>query len=389
MFSITTFGKVLKGLPRNEFDRLVARLGADKYCKKFRHWNHLVAMLYAQFSGASGLRPLEATFNQQAAHHYHLGVSKIRRSTLADANETRGDAVFSATAAWLMGKMSGQLRQEARDFLYLLDSSSITLKGREFDRWTKQHRTRNTQGIKLHLLIDARDQVPLWHHISAANVNDVEIGRTVPLQEQACYVFDKGYCDYNWWHKINSEGARFVTRFKNNAKLELVEERPIDPAVADTVLGDHVVRLANKCPGAGRKNHYSSPLRRIVVARPDKQRPLVLATNDMTAPAAEIARRYKERWGIELFFKWVKQHLKIKQFFGRSENAVRIQLLTALISYLLVAIYKHARALPHSLWECLCMISTSLFQRPALEESRHRRRKREQEELARIQLRLL
>lgn len=389
MFSITTFGEVLKGLPRSEFDRLVARLKADKYIKKFRHWNHLVAMLFAQYSGASGLRPLEATFNQQAVHHYHLGVGSISRSTLADANENRSDRVFSAIAAFLMTKVSGHLRKEARDFLYLLDSSSITLKGREFERWTAKTRTRNTQGIKLHLLLDAHSQTPLWHDISAANVNDVVVGRSIPLQTDACYVFDKGYCDYNLWHKIDSAGARFVTRFKSNAKLKVDKDRPIDPAVADVVLADQLVLLANKNPGGGRKNLYLAPLRRIVVARPDKDKPLVLATNDLEASAAQIAQRYKERWGIELFFKWIKQHLKVKQFFGRTENAVRIQLLTALISYLLVAVYKHARALNHTLWECLCMVSTSLFQHPALEASRHRRRRLEQEELARLQPRLI
>lgn len=389
MFSITTFGEVLKGLPRSEFDRLVARLRADKYIKKFRHWNHLVTMLFAQYGGASGLRPLEAMFNQQAVHHYHLGVGNISRSTLADANENRSDRVFSTVAASLMTKVSGQLRKETRDFLYLLDSSSITLKGHEFERWTAKTRTRNTQGIKLHLLLDAHSQAPLWHDISAANVNDVVAARSVPLQSDACYVFDKGYCDYNLWHKIDRAGARFVTRFKSNAKLKVVEECPIDPAVAGVVLADQLVLLTNKCPGGRRKNLYLTPLRRVVVARPDKDKPLVLATNDLEASAAQIAQRYKERWGIELFFKWIKQHLKIKQFFGRTENAVRIQLLTALISYLLVAIYKQARALNHTLWECLCMISTSLFQHPALEASHYRRRRLEREELARVQLRLI
>jgi putative transposase len=389
MFSITTFGEVLKGLPRSEFDGLVRRLRADKYCKKFRHWDHLVAMLFAQFSGASGLRPLVATFNQQRRHHYHLGVGEIRRSTLSDANENRDDRVFSAVASRLMNKVGGQLRKDARDFLYLLDSSSITLKGHEFDRWTAQNRTSHTQGIKLHLLLDAHTQAPLWHDISAANVNDVVVGHAVPLQPNGCYVFDKGYCDYNLWYKIDSAGASFVTRFKSNAKLAVVEKRPVDPVDADVVLADELVLLTNKCPGSRRKNRYVKPLRRVVVARPDKSTPLVLATNDLNATAAQIAQRYKERWGIELFFKWIKQHLKIKRFLGRNEKAVRIQLLTALISYLLAAIYKHARSLTQTLWECFCMISTSLFQHPALEESHHRRRRREQEEFARTQMRLI
>lgn len=145
MFRITTFQNLMKGLPRGTFDQLVKRRNADKYCKRCGHWDHLIAMLYAQLSGAIGLRPLETGFNSHHAHHYHLGTSPIRRSTLADANENRSDAVFSDTASWLMGKVSRKLRQQSNELMFLLDSTSLTLKGREFDRWTMKHRTRNTQ----------------------------------------------------------------------------------------------------------------------------------------------------------------------------------------------------------------------------------------------------
>jgi IS4 transposase len=388
MFRITTFHELLKGLPRATFDRLVKQRNADKYCKGFSHWDHLIAMLYGQLSEAPGLRPLETGFNSHTSHHFHLGTRPIKRTTLADANARRSDAVFSETAAWLMGQVSRQLRRDSAQLMYLLDSTSLTLKGREFDSWTLQNRTRNTQGIKVHVLLDAATQTPQWHSFSAANVNDVQLARAVPLQAGALYVFDKGYCDYGWWHSIDCAGARFVTRFKRNAGLRTLEERAIPGDAAAVVLRDEIVCLKHRHPG-GRTNQYAKPLRCVTIARPDKATPLVLATNDLGSPALEIAQRYKERWGIELFFKWIKQHLKIKKFLGRSENAVRIQVLTALISYLLVALYKQRHALTTSLWDCLTLVRATLFQRPDIEASRYRRQRERQQEMAHIQPRLI
>lgn len=385
MFSITTFSELLKGLPRGAFDKLVKKHNADKYCKRFGHWDHLVAMLYAQLSGTSGLRPLETAFNSHAAHHYHLGTDRLRRATLADANEKRADTVFAETAAWLMGQVARPLRKESKELMYLLDSTSITLKGREFERWTPQNKTRNTQGIKLHVLLESLAQTPAWHNFSAANVNDVELAREVKLEEGALYVFDKGYCDYNWWHRIDTAGARFVTRFKKNASLMITGERDIPEDERDTVLHDQLVTFKSKHPGGKRINLYSKPLRRVTVVRHDNPAPLVLSTNDLEASALEIAQRYKERWAIELFFKWIKQHLKIKKFLGRTENAVRIQILTALISYLLVALYKQRHGLTQSLWDCLCLIRATLFQRPASEAHRHRRRQIDAQKWAQLQ----
>ena len=385
MFRINTFHTLMKGLPRDEFARLVRKHNADKYCKRFSHWDHLVAMIYAQLSGVTGLRPLETAFNSHVAHHYHLGTYCIKRTTLADANETRKDVVFAQTVAWLMQKVSRQLRKQTKELLYLLDSTSITLKGHQFDRWTLANRTRNTQGIKLHVLYDRPIHAPVWHDISAANVNDVEMAAEVPLRKDAVYVFDKGYCDYNWWHRIDLAGARFVTRFKRNAGLLVEQERTISDDAAGIVLQDQIVRFKYKHSGGQRLNQYDKPLRRITIARVDKPTPLVLATNDLTSDALDIAQRYKERWDIELFFKWIKQHLKIKKFFGRTENAVRIQLLTALISYLLVALYKQTHGLKQSLWECLCLIQATLFQRPEIDASRYRKRRQHEEQMARIQ----
>jgi IS4 transposase len=388
MYSLSTFQQLMKGLPRASFDKLIKRHNADKYSKGFGHWEHLIAMVYAQLSGATGLRPLETGFNSHVAHHYHLSTACIRRTTLADANGKRSDVVFSETVGWLMTQASRKLRQQGKELMYLLDSTSLTLKGREFDAWTAKNRTRNTQGIKLHVLYDAHAAAPTWHDFSAANVNDIERAVDVPLQANALYVFDKGYNDYNWWDAIDQAGARFVTRFKSNASIKVEHQLAIPDDAADTVLADEIVGFKHKRPGGQRLNRYhGKPLRRVTVARPDKK-PIVLATNDFASSALEIAQRYKERWGIELFFKWVKQHLRIKQFLGRSENAVRIQVLTALISYLLVALYKGANGLKQTMWDCLCLVRATLFQRPALEESVHRKRRREAKLVAENQGRL-
>lgn len=381
MFSITTFDELLKGLPRPTFDSFIRRNNADKYCKHFGHWNHLVAMLYAQLSGVTSLRTLQSGFNSHATAHHHLGVKPIKRSTLGDANEKRSDTVFAQIAGWLMAQADRTVRRESKELLYLLDSTSFTLKGQQFDSWTAANRTRNTQGIKLHVLLDAETAAPLWSSFSPANVNDVELARHVPLQKDGIYVCDRGYCDYNWWHEVGRTGALFVTRFKSNAALEVISDLPIAAGEADTIIRDCVVKIRSRQSGS-RKNLYRHTLRRIAVARPDKATPLILATNDMTSPASVIAQRYKERWAIELFFKWIKQHLRIKKFLGRSENAVRIQILTALISYLLVVLYKQRHALRTSLYECLCVISATLFQRIETAELRKRRKRRAEEAIA-------
>lgn len=374
MYRISRFHQIMKALPRGAFDRVVQTHQADKHSKGFGCWDQLLAMIYAQLSGAGSLRVLETGFNSQHTQHYHLGTSPIRRSTLSDANGRRKTEVFADVAKLLMSQAQRNLRRESEELLYLLDSSSISLKGPGFDTWTSANNTRNTQGIKLHVLYAANEEVPVQHSFTAPNVNDIDEGRKLTIEPDAIYVFDKGYCDYNWWHKINEQKARFVTRFKLNASLEVECARTIPAEDADIVLKDEIVRFANKHPRGGRKNHYKNSLRRITVARPEHDQPLVLATNDLVNSASSIARRYKDRWGIELFFKWIKQHLKIKTFLGRTENAVRIQILTALITYLLLAIYRKVQSYTGSLWLLLAEVRATLFQRPSVEVERYRRR---------------
>jgi putative transposase len=380
MYRISRLQELIKGLPSGVIDRIVEAQGADKYSKGFGCRHQLVAMLYAQLAGVSSLRELASGFNSQSRHHYHLGVDSVRRSTLSDANRQRSPEVFAEIARWLMSQASRGVRRDSQELLYLLDSTSISLTGRGFDEWTAATRTRHTQGIKVHVLYAAHDGVPSHQRITAANVNDVEEGKAVSIEAGATYVFDKGYCDYNWWWSINEANACFVTRFKYNAALIVDSENPIAPEAAGTILEDTLVRFRHRCAGGHRHNRYAHVLRRIVVARPDKDRPLILATNDLTSPAEAIARLYKDRWQIELFFKWIKQHLKVKRFLGRSQNAVHIQILTALISYLLLALYQKRHGLTQSLWQILMEFRPTLFQRQETEvRLAERRRKRHDE----------
>jgi hypothetical protein len=375
----------MKGVPRRVFDDKVRECGSDRYSKGFDSWSQLVAMVYGHLSGASSLRMIEVGYSSQLTHHYHLGTGVVRRSTLADANSKRSSEPFVALTQALMAQVARPLRQHSQQMLYLLDSTSITLKGRHFDAWTAAHRTRNTQGIKLHVLYDLAAQAPIQHRFTAANVNDVTEGARLPIEAGAVYVFDKGYCDYNWWADIGAQGATFVTRFKYNAALAVEELRPIAAADRDTILADEIVRFSNKNPGGKRRNRYTAPLRRITVARPDAAKPLVLATNDLEASASTIAQHYKDRWNIELFFKWIKQHLKIRQLFGRSENAVKIQLLCALIAYLLLAVYRKTHGLSASLWTLLSELRSTLFQRPATETHVHQRQQQRRREMKCLQ----
>lgn len=372
MYTISRFRELLNLFPRGAFDRAVRRREADKHRKGFSCWQQLVVLVYGQLTRASSLRVLLRGFNAQKNHHHHLGCSMVQRSTLADANAKDVSEVFREAAEALMRQVSRRVRAEGTELLQLLDSTSITAKGRGFDQWTFSNRTRNTQGIKLHVLLDSRAQAPVAHSITAPNVNDIEYAHTLSIDPDVIYVFDKAYCNYSWWWRIEQSGARFVTRLKRHAKIEVLQSRKVPRDSRKVILKDELIRLSNRNPGAGRHNPYKQPLRRIEVVREGKD-PLVLVTNDLKSSALRIADQYRARWQVELFFKWIKQHLRIKHFYGRSEHAVRIQILTALIAYLLVAVHHHKRQIKTTLWLHLSELSATLFQRPTYEHERHRR----------------
>ena len=248
MFSICRFQALIKAIPRPLFDRLVSHHQTDRYSHSCRSWQQLQAMVFVQLTGLSSLRTADAGFNRQRLHHYHWGCGLLRRSTLAEANRRCPPALFSDLAGWLMTHTHRRLRQEARELLYLLDSSSITLRGHGFDDWTVLHRTSHTQGLKLHVLYDAQERIPALQSISIPTVNDLEQGLRLPLERWARYVFDKAYCDYDWWHRIDRAGAHFVTRFKRNAGLTLVCAQAIAPDDAQTIMADEWVRFTHAHP---------------------------------------------------------------------------------------------------------------------------------------------
>ncbi len=374
MFSISRFEQLLKNLPRAHVQRLADKYKTDRYTKGFDTWSLLIAQVYGQLSGSRSLRELETGYNLHARHHYHLGTGPVRRTTLADACAKRKPQVFEELVGELMSAAHRKIRRQVREGLLLLDSTSLTLKGRGFD-WAKEHSTRNTQGLKLHVVFNQGSATPVVQEITQANVNDVTQAVGIQLQAGATYVFDKGYCDYNWWSTFESKQALFVTRLKSNAAVKVLEQKDVAAADQQHILADELIAFSNRTPGGKRRNQYIKPLRRVRVHRPDHDSDLVLVTNDMNRSGAEIAACYKARWNIELFFKWIKQNLRLKAFYGRSRNAVRIQLLCALIAYLLVALYCQAQSGGTSLLRVFNALRAGLFQRPRNDEEVERRRR--------------
>ncbi len=386
MYSKTQFGQLLKGFPRGAFDRLVNQEQTDKYSKGFRSWDHFVAMTYGHLAGCKSLRELEAGFNAQTAHHYHLGTKPLKRSTLSDANANRSYHLFERVCQQLISGVHRQLKGELEQMLYLMDSSPISLYGLGFNDWACHYKNNLRQGLKLHLMIEAKQGTPCYATITGMQVSDIKEGHRIPLESGATYVFDRGYYDYNWWHQINCMQSVFVTRLKKNANIRVDQYLEI-PAEEDQILEDSIVYFNNRrVKSRTEKNAYrDEPVRRITVKREDKKTPLIIVTNDFKRTASEVAALYKKRWDIELFFKWIKQNLKIKSFLGRSENAVKVQIFTALISYLLLQIYQQKNGMKTSLKLCLITLRVGLFQRVKTDHVTAQRRKRHRDRIRDLQ----
>jgi putative transposase len=357
-FHDSIFGRLLEPINRRQFQTVVDRLDGDAYDKSFKSWDHLVALIYAQLSGADGLRGLVAGFNANSQHHYHLGTGKLSRSTLADANARRPVGIFAQTFARLSAMADRQMRCEGAQMVRLIDSSPIPLgKVCEWAAWNGRIR-----GMKLHVVYDPMADVPSSVEVTPANVNDIEIGRQVPLKAGTTYVFDKGYCRFDWWQKINDNAALFVTRAKTRIRLRSVRHRTNRKLKGDgfKIIADDEVKLTSK--GDSR---LPIPLRRIKVRR-EAGGVITLLTNDLTRTAVEIAALYKSRWQIELLFRWIKQHLDIRKFLGTNDNAIRLQVLAAMIAYLLLRIAARAnciKMLPLRLAE---LVSQFLFTRRSI-----------------------
>ena len=329
-FVDSIFARLLKPIDRREFRAIVERHDGDAYDKTFKSWDHLTVLIFAQLQRASGLRGLEAAFNANAHHHYHLHVGELSRSTLSDANGRRPVGVFADTFATLASKVDRQTRRDGAEMIRLIDASPIPLgKVCKWAKWNGRIR-----GMKMHVVYDPDVDCPRCVEVTPATVNDVEIGRQVEIESGATYVFDRGYYHFGWWKKINDAKALFVTRTKQNTRLRVTKRRYVRKLIGEgfRIIDDTEVVLASK--GDSR---LAMPLRRVRLRR-DNDALVTLLTNDLERTAVEIATLYKGRWQIELLFRWIKQHLDIRKFLGNNPNAIKLQIIAAMIAYLLLRI---------------------------------------------------
>lgn len=332
----SVFHDVQKRIPWAEFDRLVEAYDADARVRRLSTKSQLMALLYAQLSGASSLREIEAGLASHAPKLYHLGAKPVRRSTLADANALRPSAVFSELFARLASQAHRGLRRTLAESTYLIDATGVRLSGLAAS-WARF--SAKACGAKVHVIYDPDAGQPIYAAVSAAKTNDITAAQAMPVEPGATYVFDLGYYDYRWWAALDAAGCRIVTRFKANTPLTVTAER--DVPEDGSVLSDRIGHLPAR-QAASRRNPFAKPVREVRV-RIETGKVLRILSNDLDAKAEGIADLYKRRWAIELFFRWVKQTLKITRFLGRSENAVRIQIAVALIAFLLLKLAQTAQ----------------------------------------------
>lgn len=322
-YQSTVFGQLLKGLPRGRFEHLAERYKQGRKKRELSPWGHLVAMVFAQTGGARSLRDVERLLERHHGVASHLGLGSVKRSTLADANKQRSSDLFCDVATMLAGKLSRD--SSGSQALNLIDATTFVA-GKKVECWSAGG------GVKLHVVYEAHQAHPVCFAVTPQRVNDITAAQTMPIQSGATYVFDKGYYHFAFWAKLDAQGCRFVTRLKSNAPITVQQDRVV---IAGTgILSDRVVHLSQRL-SASRRNPFEKPIRMINVAI-SSGREITLVSNDLDSSAEAIAALYKARWQIELFFKWIKQNLKIRHFFGSSENAVRIQTYVALIAYLLL-----------------------------------------------------
>jgi len=323
------FHGLLKHIPWAELDRLVEKHDADGDDRGIRTKAQLIALLYAQLSGARSLREIESNLRSHADKLYHLGGTPISKSALSTCNAERPAEVFVDLLSALMLQLQSGYRRKIGDCVRLIDSTSVQLSSL-CGKWATF--SAGVCGAKAHIIYDPDTDQPLYLMVTAANVNDITAAQQMPIEAGATYVFDLGYYDYAWWASLHQAGCRIVTRLKANTPFTAVEERKVPPG--SSILSDRTGYLPKRL-AASRRNPMSYLVREVQV-RIETGKVLRIFTNDLTASAEEIAALYKRRWAIELFFRWVKHTLKISHFFGQSENAVRTQIAIALIAFLLL-----------------------------------------------------
>jgi hypothetical protein len=332
----TVFRDILKFVPWDRFEAIVEEHDADARVRRLSTKGQFVALLYGQLSGASGLREIVTGLSSHAARLYHLGADPIRRSTFSDANAQLPAEVFADLLEIMMKQAHRGLRRKLAETTYLIDATSVRLNQRSAD-WARF--SAGVCGAKVHVIYDADADRPIYAAISAANVNDITAAQQMPIEPGASYVFDLGYYDYTWWAALDAAGCRIVTRFRSSTPIEVEEELPVAPG--SNILSDRIGFLPAR-QAQSRNNPMHEAVREVRVTT-DTGKVLRILSNDLDASAEDIADLYRRRWAIELFFRWIKQTLKITRFVGTSENAVRIQIAVALIAFLLLRLAQAAQ----------------------------------------------
>lgn len=331
----SVFHSVLKHVPWAEFDRLVGIHGADARVRRLTTKSQLAALLYGQLSGAASLREIVTGLESHAARLYHLGAAPVRRSTLSEANMSRPHAVFGELLGAMLKQVNRGLRRKLAETTYLIDATGVRLSELSAG-WARF--SSGVCGAKVHVIYDADADCPIYAAVSAAKVNDITVAQQMPIEPGATYVFDLGYYDYTWWAKLDAAQCRIVTRFKANTPLEPVKQLPVPEG--SNILSDRIGFLPPR-QAKSRRNPMQDAVREVRVVS-ETGKVLRILSNDLDAGAQEIAELYKRRWAIELFFRWIKQTLRITRFLGTSENAVRIQIAVALIAFLLLRLAQAA-----------------------------------------------
>jgi len=362
----TLFAQLMDFLPWKTFHRIVDRHDGDRYVKSMTCADQFRVMAFAQLTYRESLRDIEVCLSAQSAKLYHMGLrQEIKRSTLADANEARDWRIHAEFAQRLIGQArklyaGDSFGIELENTVYALDSTTIDLCLSLFP-WALFRTTKSA--VKMHTLLDLRGNIPSFIHISDGKLSDVNVLDVLMLEAGAIYVMDRGYLDFARLYVLHQAQAFFVTRAKSNTRLKRIYSAPVDRSTG--IICDQTVALT----GATSRKDYPEHLRRIRYKDAETGKTLVFLTNNFALPAATICALYKARWQVELFFKWIKQHLRIKKFYGTTENAVKSQIWIAVSVYILVAIVKKRLNLNASLYTLLQIFSLTLFEKIPIQQA--------------------
>lgn len=353
-YQANILSQILKEVNRYEFQKQVTKNIGDRKTSKLSCFGILVIMIYSQFKAIHSLRGLILSLGIKVSSFYHLGLKSVKRSTLSDALRLRSNKIFENFYYWILSTLNRKQKRKLGIKMHLIDASTISLCLEKY-QWAKFKKTK--AGIKLHTMIDGDTKIPEQVVITNANMHDLKgINNKIRFKKGEIYVYDRGYCSYNYLYSIELAEAFFVTRLKSNWKIEVIESKNVDEA--SNVLHDEIIEVAGT-----RSKDYPERLRLVTFYHKESKKILRFLTNNFELEAATIAEIYKQRWQIELFFKWIKQHLKIKSFLSTSKNGVYTQVWCALITYILLAIIRSRLIISINMFEIYRRLSECLDHR--------------------------